>query len=83
MKRNVLMFVGLFVLTLSLAGCRAGGQGLAQPGFGGQFQQPTLPNIQQTQQGLGQFGRNLGNRVSNGVINRGVNYAINQAISAF
>jgi len=79
MKRNVFMFIGLFVLALAATGCRAGGQA-QQPLFGGGFQQPTA---QQTQQTLGQVGRNFGNRLANGVMNRGVNYLINGAISAF
>ena len=78
MKRNVVMFIGLFALALAVTGCRAGGQ-VQQPLFGGGFQQPT----QQTQQTLGQVGRNFGNRLANGVMNRGVNYLINGAISAF
>ena len=76
MKRNVLMFIGLLVLTIAATGCRATGQP-QQPLFNGGFQQPG------TQQTLGQFGRNFGNRLTNGVMNRGVNYLINGAISAF
>ena len=79
MKRNVFMFIGIFLLTLAATGCRAGGQ-VQQPLFGGGFQQPTA---QQAQQSVGQLGRNFSNRLANGVMNRGVNYLINGAISAF
>ncbi len=79
MKRNVLMFIALFVFALSATGCRAGGQ-VQQPLFGGGYQHA---NPHQTQPTLGQFGRNFGNRLANGVMNRGVNYLINGAISAF
>jgi len=79
MKQNVLMFIGLFILAVAATGCRAGGHA-QQPLFSGGYQQPTP---YQTQQTLGQFGRNFGNRLANGVINRGVNYLINGAISAF
>ena len=79
MKRNVFLFIGLFIFALAATGCRAGGQA-QQPLFGGGFQQP---GAQQTQQSLGQFGRSFGNRIANGVMNRRVNYLINGAISAF
>ena len=39
-----------------------------------------LPSAEQTQQVLGQFGRNIGSRISNGLINRGVNGLINAAL---
>ena len=76
MKQNVFLFTGLLVLMFATTGCRAGGQA-QRPLFDGGFRQP------RTQQTLGQFGRNFGNRLANGVINRGVNYLINGAISAF
>jgi hypothetical protein len=79
MKRNVLMIIGLSLLMLAATGCRAGGPA-RQPLFSGGYQQP---NPYQTQQTMGQFGRNFGNRLVNGVMNRGVNYLINGAISAF
>jgi len=98
MFRNLLILIGLLVLTLGASGCRAGGsqafsqQGFGQPQIGSQilqgFQQPilggntqqfggNLPNAQQTQQALGQFGRNLGSRFGNGIINHGVGQLIN------
>jgi len=67
-------------------------QGFGQPQIGSQilqgFQQPIiggnglqvgggLPTAQQSQQALGNFGRNLGSRFSNGLINVGVNRLIN------
>ena len=100
MIRNVLLLIGLFILTTGASGCRAGGsqafsqQGFGQPQLGSQilqgFQQPILgglggnsqqvggglPTAEQTQQALGQFGRNLGSRFSNGVINHGVGQLI-------
>ena len=79
MKRNVFLFIVLFVFALAAPGCRAGGHA-QQPLFGGGFQPPSA---QQTQQSLGQFGRSFGNRLANGVMNRGVNYLINGAISGF
>ncbi len=79
MKRNVFLFIVLFVFALAATGCRAGGHA-QQPLFGGGFQPPSA---QQTQQSLGQFGRSFGNRLANGVMNRGVNYLINGAISGF
>jgi len=58
---------------------------MQQPIIGDGYQQPgaSLPNWQQTQQGLGQFGQNLGSRFSNGILNRGVNRVIDGAISGF
>ena len=78
MKRNILMFISLFVLMLAMSGCRAAGQA-QRPLFGYGFQ---LPTTQQTQQTLGRFGRNFGNRLVNGVMNTGVNYLIRGAIQA-
>ncbi len=81
MKRNIFLFVGLSILALTAAGCRAGGQ-YQQPVLGG-YQQPVLPNMQRTQQDLGQFGRNVGNIFTNNLLNRGVNFVINRAIAGF
>lgn len=81
MKRNVFMFVGLSILALAAMGCRTGGQ--FQQSVPGSFEQPVLPNVQQTQQGLGQFGRNVGNIFTNNLLNRGVNFVINRAIAGF
>lgn len=76
MKRNVLMFLGLFVFALAATGCRAGGQSVGNQGIlGGGFQQPTTQQTQQT-------FRNIGTRVSNSVINQGVNRLVNGVFSA-
>ena len=54
-------------------------QGFQQPILGGNAQQVggNLPNAQQAQGALEQFGRNLGSRFSNGILNQGVNQVIN------
>ena len=96
MKRNLLLFVGISIMALSASGCRTAGQGALGQGLLGQpqvFNQPRLgqtqqsllgggglPSAAQTQQALGQFGRNVGNRLSNGLINHGVNSLINAAL---
>jgi len=73
MMRKFFFFTGLLFLTLSLAGCRGAGQG----GFAQPFNQPQFGAGQS--QALGQFGRNIGNRVTNGVINHGINRLITSA----
>lgn len=96
MKRNVLLLIGISILALSASGCRTANQGLLGQGLLGQqnqiFNAPQLgqtqqsllggglPSGAQTQQALGQFGRNVGNRLSNGLINHGVNSLINAAL---
>ena len=59
-----------------LGGLGGGGGLLGSAGLNG----GGLPSAEQTQQVLGQFGRNIGSRISNGLINRGVNGLINAAL---
>ena len=81
MKCRFFLFAGLSILAISVAGCHSGGQ--YQPPVLGGYQQPVLPNMQQTQQGLGQLGQNVGNIFTNNLLNRGVNFVINRAIAGF
>lgn len=93
MKRICLLLALISIFTLSASGCRTAGQGYpaspfnqgyAQPQYGVQHQQQYTggggaPGMGQPQPAIGQFGRNIGNRITNGLINRGINGLINAA----
>ncbi len=56
-----------------------------QPLFGGAANPQTggLGGIQQTQNSVGGFVREMGERISNGVVNRGINQFTDRLISGF
>ena len=78
LKRTAYLFVTMIVVVGLSVGCQTGPSSLGGQPFNQGF---SGFNVQQTQQSLGQFGRDLGSRFSNGIINQGVNRVLNGVFS--